>query len=45
MNSKNIYPDVIEKSMPQFDKIFEDQINEYREATQGNYERLGEESI
>ena len=44
-NSKNIYPDVIEKSMPQFDKIFETQIAEYTEATKGKYERLSEESI
>ena len=42
-SSKNIYPDVIEKSMPQFDKLFQDQINEYKEETAGNYERLGED--
>ena len=28
MNSKNIYPDVINKSMPQFDQIFADQIHD-----------------
>ena len=42
-SSKNIYPDVIAKSMPQFDTMFADQIEEYRIATQGNYERLGED--
>ena len=42
-SSKNIYPDVIAKSMPQFDTTFADQINEYNEMTQGQYERLGEE--
>lgn len=41
--SKNIYPDVIQKSMPQFDKLFEDQLKEYEEETQGTYERLGED--
>ena len=42
-SSKNIYPDVIAKSMPQFDATFSDQIEEYRIATQGKYERLGED--
>jgi hypothetical protein len=42
-SSKNIYPDVIEKSMPKFDQMFKDQIGENRVETQGNYERLGEE--
>ena len=45
MNSKNIYPDVVKKSMPQFEKLFEDQIAEYRAITQGNYERLSEETV
>ncbi|MBQ8131504.1 MAG: ATP-dependent Clp protease ATP-binding subunit [Bacilli bacterium] len=45
MSSKNIYPDVIQKSMPQFDKLFADQIEEYKEQTKGNYERLSEESV
>ena len=45
VSSKNIYPDVIEKSMPQFDSLFADQITEYREATKGNYERLGEDAV
>lgn len=45
MNSKNIYPDVIAKSMPQFDVMFADQIAEYNEEHQGSYERLSEESV
>ena len=44
-NSKNIYPDVIRKSMPEFEKMFADQIEEYREETQGEYERLSEETV
>ena len=44
-SSKNIYPDVIEKSMPNFDKIFKDQMEEYKEETQGSYERLSEEQV
>ena len=43
VNSKNIYPDVIKKSMPQFDTMFEEQINEYRASIQGNYDRLSED--
>ncbi len=45
MNSKNIYPDVIKKSMPEFERIFEDQLEEYRKETQGNYEKLSEEAV
>ena len=45
MNSKNIYPDVIAKSMPQFDILFQEQIEEYKEKTKGNYERLSEEVV
>ncbi|MBR2828679.1 MAG: ATP-dependent Clp protease ATP-binding subunit [Bacilli bacterium] len=45
MNSKNIYPDVIEKSMPIFDKTFEDQIEENKELTKGNYEKLSDEQV
>lgn len=44
-SSKNIYPDVINKSMPQFDKLFEDQLEEYRQATEGQYDRLSEETV
>ena len=43
MNSKNIYPDIIKKSMPEFEKMFKDQIEEYRQSIQGDYERLSEE--
>ncbi len=43
MNSKNIYQDVITKSMPQFDTIFAEQIAEYNNTHNGNYERLGED--
>jgi len=43
MNSKNIYPDVIKKSMPQFDTMFAEQIEEYRQQVQGNFERLSED--
>lgn len=45
MNSKNIYPDVIQKSMPQFDALFADQITEYEEKNKNKYERLSEESV
>ena len=45
MTSKNIYPDVVKKSMPEFDKIFADQLAEYDIATKGNYERLSEEPV
>ena len=44
MNSKNIYPDVIQKSMPIFDSMFAEQIEEYREQVQGNYERLSDDN-
>ena len=43
--SKNIYPDVIKKSMPQFDEIFAEQMEERRVETEGDYQRLGEDSI
>lgn len=43
-SSKNIYPDVITKSMPVFDTLFKDQIEEYQNATQGNVERLSEDT-
>ena len=41
LNSKNIYPDVIRKAMPQFDVLFADQIAEYN-GTHEVYEQLGE---
>lgn len=42
INSKNIYPDVIRKAIPEFDAIFADQLNEYKEKTD-EYERLSED--
>ena len=45
MSSKNIYPDVIKKSMPEFDRIFADQLEEYRQETEGDLERLSEETV
>ena len=44
LNSKNIYPDVIKKSMPIFDKLFADQINECNNSYE-TYEKLGEEEV
>jgi len=41
MNSKNIYPDVIKKSMPEFDRIFADLIKECIPKV----EKLSEEEI
>ena len=44
MNSKNIYPDVIKKNMPEFNKIFEEQLSEYSVQNKTiNMERLGED--
>ena len=43
INSKNIYPDVIKKSMPEFDKLFEKQIQEEEEEKYGKIEHLSEE--
>lgn len=43
MNSKNIYPDVIKKSMPSFDKMFSEQISEYNAERVGDYEKLAED--
>ena len=41
--SKNIYPDVIAKSLPEFDKVFADQIIEHDDETANEtVERLGE---
>lgn len=42
MSSKNIYPDVIKKSMPQFDTMFNDQIMELELKETITFERLGE---
>ena len=41
--SKNIYPDVIKKSIPEFDTTFADQINELNNNSSNNYEKLPEE--
>ncbi len=43
-NSKNIYPDVIKKSMPVFDTLFANQIAEYNESN-NIYEKLGEDKV
>ena len=47
MDSKNIYPDVIRKSMPQFDDLFEEQIEECNNNINNKptYEKLSEESV
>ena len=45
MSSKNIYPDVIAKSMPIFDATFKDQIAEYENSKQNNIERLSDDTI
>jgi len=45
MSSKNIYPDVITKSMPEFDSIFAEQIEEYNGAINKKYERLSEDVV
>ena len=43
MNSKNIYPDVINKSIPQFNTLFAEQIAELDRENGIQYERLSEE--
>ena len=45
IGSKNIYPDVVKKSMPLFDQIFADQIKELQEETIGTFERLDDETV
>ena len=45
VSSKNIYPDVVKKSMPLFDQIFADQIKELQEETIGTFERLDDETV
>lgn len=45
MNSKNIYPDVIKKSMPSFENIFGDQISEYQNSNLDSFERLSDDVI
>lgn len=43
MSSKNIYPDVIEKSMPVFDNIFKDQLRELEDENYSTIEKLEED--
>ena len=43
MSSKNIYPDVIKKSMPEFDEIFAEQIAEYNQSVMGDLKKLSDE--
>ena len=43
--SKNIYPDVIKKSMPLFEEMFKDQIEEWKEENGEEIEKLSEEII
>ncbi|MBQ9018698.1 MAG: ATP-dependent Clp protease ATP-binding subunit [Bacilli bacterium] len=45
ISSKNIYPDVIKKSMPQFDLIFKDQIQEVEKEQKKSYERLSDDTV
>lgn len=45
INSKNIYPDVIKKSMPEFDRIFADQIEELNSVVVKDYEKLSDDTI
>ena len=42
-SSKNIYPDVITKSLPSFDEMFKEQIEEVRTKSAEKYEKLGED--
>ena len=42
-DSKNIYPDVIEKSMPVFETTFADQIAEWKQEFEVDLERLSDE--
>ena len=43
INSKNIYPDVIRKAIPEFDNIFSEQLKEIEEQNAGHIEKLSEE--
>lgn len=43
ISSKNIYPDVIKKSIPVFDEMFKDQIKEYENKIERNVERLSDD--
>ena len=43
VNSKHIYPDVITKSMPDFDKLFAEQIEECQNQKETKYEKLSDD--
>lgn len=45
VSSKNIYPDVIKKSIPVFDEMFKDQIAEYQNEIGRNVERLSDDFV
>lgn len=45
VSSKNIYPDVIKKSIPIFDEMFKDQIAEYQNEIGRNVERLSDDFV
>ena len=45
VTSKNIYPDVIKKSLPIFDQMFEEQIRECNVVPEGTYEKLDDSTI
>ena len=42
-SSKNIYPDVIKKALPQFDVMFADQIAECQKTQIGELEKLSDD--
>ena len=44
-SSKNIYPDVVKKSMPIFETMFADQIAEYNEEHKGDIEKLSDDRV
>ena len=39
---KHVYPDVIKKSIPVFDEIFKDQIEEMKYENNVTFQKLGE---
>ena len=45
LSSKNIYPDVISKSMPSFEEKFKAQIEEWESKHHKVYERLSEDQV
>jgi len=44
VSSKNIYPDVIKKSMPEFDRLFAEQIT-LESQEEESYERLADDFV